>query len=187
MTLLELLAGQKKHKIIIAHFNHQLRGKEGDADEQFVREQAQRRDLQFQSARANVRATAKGKGISIEMAARQHRHQFLAQIAQANQADIILAHHADDQIETYLLRLRHIQDLRQAADATRESARAWLQAPTNFATIPEWLRREIIATQLDDAKIPITTARLRALLTKPGAFHSIALGQSIAIDTEGKL
>jgi tRNA(Ile)-lysidine synthase len=91
------------HQLSIAHFNHQLRAAESDADEAFVREQAAALGLPFHTGRGDVRAAA--RGISIEMAARQLRHQFLAAAARAASADLILAHHADDQIELFLMRL----------------------------------------------------------------------------------
>jgi tRNA(Ile)-lysidine synthase len=101
MALLELLQASGK-KLVVAHFNHQLRGAESDGDEVFVREQAEKRGLEFRVGRGDVRAEA--KGISIEMAARKLRHAFLAEIAREHEADIVLAHHADDQIETVLMR-----------------------------------------------------------------------------------
>src|SRR5258706_4200212 len=75
MALLELLHCAGK-KVVVAHFNHQLRGAESDGDEAFVRDQAEKRGLEFRVGRGDVRAEA--KGISIEMAARKLRHAFLA-------------------------------------------------------------------------------------------------------------
>ena len=101
MALLALLQSSDK-KLVVAHFNHQLRGDESDGDEAFVREQAENRGLDFRAGRGDVRAEA--KGISIEMAARKLRHTFLAQVAQEVGGDIVLAHHADDQIELVVMR-----------------------------------------------------------------------------------
>src|SRR3954463_859887 len=103
MALLELLQSSGK-KLMVAHFNHQLRGSESDGDEVFVREQAEKRGLEFRAGRGDVRAEA--KGISIEMAARKLRHAFLAQVAEEVRGDIVLAHHADDQIELVVMRAR---------------------------------------------------------------------------------
>ena len=102
MALLELLVSTK-HKIVVAHFNHHLRGADSDLDEAFVRDEATRLGLEFRAGGGDVRAAA--KGISVEMAARKLRHDFLASIARDFSADLVLAHHADDQIELFLLRL----------------------------------------------------------------------------------
>jgi tRNA(Ile)-lysidine synthase len=101
MALLELLQGSGK-KLVVAHFNHQLRGDESDGDEAFVRLHAEKRGAQFRVGRGDVRGEA--KGISIEMAARKLRHAFLAQVAREFSGDIVLAHHADDQIELVVMR-----------------------------------------------------------------------------------
>jgi tRNA(Ile)-lysidine synthase len=272
MALLELVSHfEERHKLIVAHFNHQLRGDESDGDEAFVREQASHRNLPFVSARGDVRAAA--KGISIEMAARQLRHEFLAKVARENSADILLAHHADDQIELFLMRLlrgiegpglacmrmispspsdpnirilrplletfraelaafsdenkipfredatnaelhadrnrirhqiipilreeagpnfqsnllRHIAATRDQGELARSAARAWLQERAEFSNLPDWLRREIIATQLDDAKIPVTAQSLDALLKADGARVSINAAQTVALDSHGQL
>jgi tRNA(Ile)-lysidine synthase len=103
MALLELLRSSDK-KLIVAHFNHQLRGDESDADEAFVREYAEKLGLEFHADRGDVKAAA--RGISVEMAARKLRHGFLAQLARNVGGDIVLAHHADDQIELVLMRAR---------------------------------------------------------------------------------
>jgi tRNA(Ile)-lysidine synthase len=109
MALLHLLAGlAPKHKwqIVVAHFNHQLRGRSSDADEAFVDGAAGKLGLSFLSERGCVREYAKNHGISIEMAARQLRHEFLARCAKAEGiVRIALAHHADDQVELFFLRL----------------------------------------------------------------------------------
>lgn len=91
---------------LVAHFNHQLRGAESDADAEFVRAFAEAQELTVQIGRGDVAAHAQRERVSIEVAARHLRYDFLAQIALAHAAPfIVLAHHADDQAETLLLRL----------------------------------------------------------------------------------
>jgi|DewCreStandDraft_2_1066082.scaffolds.fasta_scaffold00005_214 tRNA(Ile)-lysidine synthase len=109
MVLLELLhrlAERYEWKLAVAHFNHQLRGAESDADEVFVRHQAQLRNLPFFSSRGDVRSWARQHGLSLEMAARELRLRFLADTGrQWAAAAVALAHHADDQVELFFLRL----------------------------------------------------------------------------------
>ena len=106
LHLLQELAPQNNWSLSVGHFNHCLRGKESDADEAFVREAADRLTLPFRSSRSDVRAFAVEKGISIEMAGRELRHRFFIETAAACGADrIALAHHADDNVETFWLRL----------------------------------------------------------------------------------
>jgi tRNA(Ile)-lysidine synthase len=91
---------------IVAHFNHQLRGESSDADALFVQQFAQTQALAFVLGSADVNVIAKRDKVSIEVAARQARYTFFAQTAQAHNSNyIFLAHHADDQAETLLLRL----------------------------------------------------------------------------------
>ncbi len=82
----------------VAHLNHRLRGAESDADEQFVC------NLGFPvvSKSIDVKTLAAKSGRSIEMAARQARHDFFAEF---ENSVIALAHHADDQAETFILKL----------------------------------------------------------------------------------
>jgi len=73
MVLLHLLHdfSAKFHwGLTVAHFNHQLRGMESDADERFVRRRARRLKLRCVAEGADVAALARREGMSVEMAAR---------------------------------------------------------------------------------------------------------------------
>lgn len=109
MVLLALLAESAQAqgwKLSVAHFNHQLRGRASDGDERFVKGVAQELGLPFSTGRGSVRQLAAQRGISIEMAARQLRHEFFAQTAARLKCRVVaVAHHADDQVELFFLRL----------------------------------------------------------------------------------
>ncbi len=102
---LQALPAAERPALWVAHLDHALRpGSESDA--RFVRETAARWQLGCSSERRLVRETAARLHLSIEMAARQVRYEFLAGVAQAQGAGAVLvAHNADDQAETVLLRL----------------------------------------------------------------------------------
>jgi tRNA(Ile)-lysidine synthase len=106
LHVLHHLAGAHGWKLTVAHFNHQWRGPAGDADERLVRQTARGLGWQAVAGRADVAATARAEGISLEMAGRKLRHGFLAQTARRlGIPAIALAHHADDQVELFFLRL----------------------------------------------------------------------------------
>ncbi|MFN3408068.1 MAG: tRNA lysidine(34) synthetase TilS [Limisphaerales bacterium] len=93
-------------RLVVAHFNHRLRGRAARADENLVRRAAHRLGLQCVVGSGDVRGEARRRGISLEMAARELRHAFLARAARQSGARVVaLAHHADDQVELFFLRL----------------------------------------------------------------------------------
>lgn len=90
----------------IAHCNFKLRGLEADAEEQFTSDLAEEFDVPFFSTFFDTADYASEKGISIQMAARDLRYQWLEEIrADFNYAYIALAHHQNDAVETVLLNL----------------------------------------------------------------------------------
>ncbi len=90
-------------RLTAAHLNHRLRGTESDRDERFVRDMCCRLELELVVERAN------GLGLdtpNLEERARELRHSFLNGTAdRLGASHIALAHHADDQAETVLMRL----------------------------------------------------------------------------------
>jgi tRNA(Ile)-lysidine synthase len=103
---LKNISSRHKWKIAVAHFNHQLRGRASDADEKLVRKTAVAMKLPFVVGRADVKQFAAKSKLSIEMAARKLRHDFFARIALGRKIQTVaLAHHADDQVELFFLRL----------------------------------------------------------------------------------
>ncbi len=109
MVLLEVLhrlSAARGWRLTVAHFNHQLRGRNSDADERLVRRAAESRGLPFGAGRGDVRGCAREGRISLEMAGRKLRHGFLAGLARERGIrTVALAHHGDDQVELFFLRL----------------------------------------------------------------------------------
>lgn len=103
---LALAAPRAPWQLRVAHFNHRLRGADSDADAAFVADRARRLSIPFVGGNAEHRGPQTAGLESTEMAARRLRHAFLARAARAAAADaVVLAHHADDQTELFLLRL----------------------------------------------------------------------------------
>jgi tRNA(Ile)-lysidine synthase len=106
LRVLHALSAKSRWKLVVAHLNHQLRGNAAKADESLVRQTAARLRLPLVTERANVRQFGREHKVSTEMAARKLRHDFLARMAlRLAIPTIALAHHADDQVELFFLRL----------------------------------------------------------------------------------
>ena len=90
----------------IAHCNFSLRGEESDGDEALVREWAENNCVRIFVKRFDTVSYAREKGISIEMAARDLRYDWFAQLCQEHgYAALSVAHNANDNAETLLLNL----------------------------------------------------------------------------------
>ena len=92
--------------LLVAHFNHSLRGSESDADASFVEALANQLGLRFLQRTENVAAIAVREGWNLEDAGRRLRRRFFQEIVDDGAADqIAVAHTADDQAETLLAHL----------------------------------------------------------------------------------
>src|SRR5271165_2668493 len=106
LHVLHELSREARWKLTVAHLNHQLRGASSLADERLVRRTAKDLKLPVVVGRADVRAFGKARKLSVEMAARKLRHDFLARAAvQRKIPSVALAHQMDDQLELFFLRL----------------------------------------------------------------------------------
>ncbi|SDT89575.1 tRNA(Ile)-lysidine synthase [Polaribacter sp. Hel1_33_78] len=90
----------------LAHCNFQLRAKESDLDEEFVKLFSQKTSNQIFTKKFTTEEFAKEKKLSTQIAARELRyHWFQELIAQHNFDFVLTAHHADDNLETFLINL----------------------------------------------------------------------------------
>jgi tRNA(Ile)-lysidine synthetase-like protein len=98
VVLLDLLA-QQNLQIVVAHFDHGIRGESGD-DRLFVQWLAENYDLPFEYAEGKLGPSAS------EETARAARYAFLRDVQQRHGAQaIVTAHHQDDVLETAILNL----------------------------------------------------------------------------------
>ncbi len=92
-----------RYRIAAAHLNHLIRGAESDRDETFVRDLCARCEVDLIVQRA---AGLSADMPNLEERAREVRHAFLNAAADRIGADYIaIAHQADDQAETVLMRM----------------------------------------------------------------------------------
>lgn len=93
------------YNFAIAHCNFQLRGDESDRDENFVASLAARYNVDFHTTRFDTKSIAADRGLSTQEAARSLRYEWFEEIRVSNGYNYILtAHHADDNIETVLMK-----------------------------------------------------------------------------------
>jgi tRNA(Ile)-lysidine synthase len=106
LLLLENLRERLGIGLAVLHFNHQLRGAESDADEQFVAALAAEHGIDFLAGRGDVAGEARARGWNLEDAARRMRYEFFsAAVRDGRATHVSVAHTADDQAETVLARL----------------------------------------------------------------------------------
>ncbi len=91
-------------KIGLAHCNFQLRGNESDSENAFVRDYAVKNDIPFYETKLETEKYAQENKISVQLAARELRYDWLEKIRKENDFhNIATAHHLNDQAETILL------------------------------------------------------------------------------------
>ena len=132
VALLQWLVSLGYERLVVCHVNHRLRGRSSDADARFVKGLVERYNekilgrasrlprtlgkrtarptmagpIEFELGSANIRALAKKKKMSIEVAGREARYAFFAKTAERRNCSMIfIAHHADDLVETFLINL----------------------------------------------------------------------------------
>ena len=89
-----------------AHCNFHLRGEESERDELFCVSLCERLGITLHRIHFDTQFYALQHKVSIEMAARDLRYRYFAQLAKDIEADgICVAHHRDDNVETVILNL----------------------------------------------------------------------------------
>ncbi|MDY7396499.1 tRNA lysidine(34) synthetase TilS [Aureibaculum sp. 2210JD6-5] len=105
VVLTELLH-KLDYNIALAHCNFQLRDLDSDQDEIFVNAMANRLQIPVFTKKFNTKTYAKKEKLSIQLAARELRYNWFNTLLRDHNLDYLLtAHHADDNLETFLINL----------------------------------------------------------------------------------
>lgn len=94
---------RNKHdlRLVAAHFNHNLRGAESDADEEYVRNLTSERGIELAVGHGNIETSG-----NLEQNARHARYAFLTRTAENLHAfGVLTGHTVNDQAETFLMNL----------------------------------------------------------------------------------
>lgn len=121
MVLLQLLelvrAAEDQVLIAVAHVNHQLRA-ESAAEEAFLREYCEQRGIPLYVRRWESLPVS-----GMEEAAREFRYDFFGELMQDHYFDTLMtAHHADDQLETMLMKMMRDGNVQTAGGMRRRRA-----------------------------------------------------------------
>lgn len=99
-----LMLKELGYRVHAVHCNFRLRGEESNRDESFCKTLCEEQGIELHLVHFDTRLYAEMHKISIEMAARELRYDYFEQLREAIDADtIVVAHHSDDQVETFLM------------------------------------------------------------------------------------
>lgn len=116
LSYLLKIKDEKNLKIIVAHVNHMLRGKESERDENFVKNFCKEKKLPIKVLRIDVASESKTLGLGIEESGRKIRYDFFKKLALEEvkcthkqnpntKVKIATAHTLSDSVETIILNL----------------------------------------------------------------------------------
>ena len=106
LDVLAFIADEWGLVLRIVHINHLLRGRESDADENFVRALAERYGIPISVERVETKKFAATKKLSTQEAARELRYEFFFRMLTSCKAQsVATAHTANDNAETMLMNL----------------------------------------------------------------------------------
>lgn len=111
MVLLHLCYSLKLNCSVL-HCNFALRGEESEKDQQFIEQQCQDYGLRVLTRSFDTKTFAGERKISIQMAARALRYDWFSQQRKVlGFSWVLTAHHADDNLETFLINLSRASGL----------------------------------------------------------------------------
>jgi len=94
------------YRFAVAHCNFQLRGKDANKDEEFVKKLAEKYKVPFYGKRFDTEAFANEQKLSIQEAARELRYSWFLKIKKEKRFQrVATAHHFNDNIETFFINL----------------------------------------------------------------------------------
>ncbi|RFC54000.1 tRNA lysidine(34) synthetase TilS [Brumimicrobium aurantiacum] len=106
VVLLHLMHKLYPQELGILHCNFGLRSNDSDGDEAFVRNLAQQLNVPIRVKLFDTLQYGQDKRMNTQLAARELRYTWFEQVIQKENGTVLLAHHYDDQLETFFLQLR---------------------------------------------------------------------------------
>jgi len=105
-VVLAHLMVQLDYNVTLAHCNFQLRGSDADLDEAFVKNLAKQFQIPAFTKKFDTKIVAKQEKLSIQLTARMLRYKWFNILVEDMSLDYLLtAHHADDNLETFIINL----------------------------------------------------------------------------------
>ncbi len=106
LFMLKELGEELDLSVVAVHVHHGLRGEAADADERYVQQLCEKHQIPLQCFRRDVKEYAEQNRMGEEEAGRNIRREIFLQVLEDEQADhIALAHHKNDNVETFLWNL----------------------------------------------------------------------------------
>lgn len=106
LLVLDEFRKKRNFSVYVVHVNHGIRGEEAMRDELYVQKLCEDRQIPFECVRINVPVYAKEQKLSEEEAGREvRRNAFQNAMRYHNGTKIALAHHQEDNAETFFLNL----------------------------------------------------------------------------------
>lgn len=134
VVMLDWLA-QRYDNLVVAHFEHGIRGEASRADARFVRELAKKYRLPYEIASGEL------GNLASEDQARQARYRFLRTVARERRGLICTAHHADDVLESIAINFKR---------GTGWRGLAVMGAPDIYRPLITWTKAQIVQYALDN-------------------------------------
>lgn len=104
LLLLEEICRERGNRLVAVHVNHGIRGAEADRDEAYVQKLCRERNIPCECYHIQAKELAKSGGCSEEEAGRNARRKAFSDTADKyGGTKIALAHHMDDNVETFFL------------------------------------------------------------------------------------
>lgn len=106
LDILRQLMSELKFDIFVVHINHNIRGKDADEDEKYVKKYCQKYNIKFFAKKIDVHTIAKNEKIGTEEAGRKVRYEYFEEILKETKSNkIAIAHNKNDKVETIIMHL----------------------------------------------------------------------------------
>ena len=106
LDILNQLKDEMNFEIYVVHVNHNIRGKDADEDEEYVKKYCEKYNIKFFAKKIDVPTIAKTEKIGTEEAGRKVRYEYFEEILKETKSNkIAIAHNKNDKVETIIMHL----------------------------------------------------------------------------------